>query len=289
MLRTLWYGPASKQWFQFLDSDAHMRELTRAHPALAEKLHRPYRRSDLDVKGRLLSLLSHHRAVGVLGWQSLLLSLCERPLTIATLNGKDGVERHLVLDCATQFAKEGELCLHLFRGRERLYTAALCLLGSSDEEAMSSCLVLDVGCLQGPGGESAADVMRETTKALHGVRPHDFMATALRYIAEQARARWVVGVSSARHIYRHWRKRRAISFNYDAFWQEQHGHARDDGDFEIAPLREFSPIEELPSKKRSEARRRRELLTDCRRQIAVAFAPWARAEHCESGLNRPTT
>jgi uncharacterized protein VirK/YbjX len=285
MLRTLWYGPSSRQWFEFLDADAHRRKLTRTHPVLAEKLHRPYRRSDLDAEGRLLHLVSHCLAVEALGWQSLVLSLSSRPLTIATVNGKDDVERQLVLDHSRQFAKEGELCLHLCRGNERLYSAAFSFVGSPQEEPDSSRIVLDVGCLQGPVGESADEVVRVTTKALHGLRPRDFMAMTVRFIAQEAGARHVVGVSSGRHIYRHWRKRKAISFDYDAFWLEQQGRPRGDGDFEMATECEFRPIDQLPSKKRSEARRRRDLLTDVQRQVSFTIASWADQNRNDEALS----
>jgi len=54
---------------------------------------------------------------------------------------------------------------------------------------------------------------------------------------------------------------------------------RQEGDFEVTPAYEFRPIDRLSSKKRPEARRRRDLVTDVGRQIALAIASWTRGEN----------
>jgi hypothetical protein len=45
------------------------------------------------------------------------------------------------------------------------------------------------------------------------------------------------------------------------------------------PNNRAAPTTQLPSKKRSEARRRRDLVTDVGRQIALAIASWTRGEN----------
>jgi uncharacterized protein VirK/YbjX len=136
---------------------------------------------------------------------------------------------------------------------------------------------VDVGCVQGPRGDGAdaSTVIRHVTKALHGCRPRDFMMTALRSVAELASAERIVGVGAARHIYRHWRKRKSITFDYDGFWAEQRGQVRTDGDYEIAPRLTFRSLDELPSRKRAEARRRQQLLITVREQILTSTAAMA--------------
>ena len=270
MIRTLWYGRASARWFAFLDANAFRRRLTRLQPECAEKLHRPYRRYDLDAAERLACLVSHGLALEGLGWQQLVLRLSGQPLTIARFIGKDEVERRLELGHAGQFMKEGELCLHLCCGAQRLYSAAFSLIGAA-APIDAGVSALDIGCLQGPDDPTARDLVRSTTKAMHGLRPRDLMLTALKALAEEVAAPSLVGVTGARHVYRHWRKRRAFAFDYDGFWGEHAGLLRGDGDYELSAVCTPKPIDQVPSNKRAEARRRQALVADIRRQIASAL------------------
>ena len=271
LIRTLWYGRTSARWFAFLDANAFQRRLTRLQPEWAEKLHRPYRRYDLSAAARLDCLVAHGRAIERLGWQRFVLGLSTQPLTIARFIGKDDVERRLELGHDGQFMKEGGLCLHLCCGAQRLYSAAFSLLGAS-------VLTLDIGCLQGPDDPAARDLVRSTTKALHGLRPRDLMLTALKALAQAVAAPTLVGVTGSRHVYRHWRKRRPFAFDYDSFWTEHAGRQRDDGDFELSSVCAHKPIDQLPSNKRAEARRRQALVADIRCQIGVALRARSPAE-----------
>jgi uncharacterized protein VirK/YbjX len=271
LIRTLWYGRASKRWFAFLDAKAFRRRLTRQQPEWAEKPHRPYRRHDLDADTRLACLVSHTLALERLGWQELVLRLSHRPLPIARFIGKDEVERWLELAHAGQFMKEGELCLHLCSGGRRLYSAAFSLIGAPVMPLAPVVSALDIGCLQGPDDPTARALVRSTTKALHGLRPRDLMVVALKALAETLAAPSLIGVAGSRHVYRHWRKRRAFSFDYDGFWAEHAGRPRDDGDYELSSVCLPKPIDQVPSNKRAEARRRQALVADIQCQIGSAL------------------
>ena len=281
LIRTLWYARTSTRWFAFLDANAFRRRLTRLQPEWAEKLHRPYRRHDLDAATRLACLVSHTLAIERLGWQQLVSRMSTQPLTIARFTGKDEVERRLVLDHAGQFMKEGELCLHLCCAGQRLYSAAFSL---RDTRAS----ILDIGCLQGPDDPTARELVRLTTKALHCLRPRDLMVAALKALAVAADARSLVGVSGARHVYRHWRKRRAFAFDYDTFWAGHAGRQRSDGDYELSALCTPKPIDQVPSNKRAEARRRQALVADIRCQIASALETRHPAQRIPAAVALPT-
>jgi uncharacterized protein VirK/YbjX len=277
LLRTLWYRRVSAVWFSFLDGEAHRRQWVRDHPSLAEKLHRPYRRSDLSSHQRLAALIAHYRVVEALGWEELVGAICRRPVRLASLIGKDGVQRHVVLELSSQFDKEGEICLHLIEQGERIYSASFSMVVSRDGSSEEPGLALDVGSIQGPGATDAQERVRRITRALHGLRPRDLILDGLRAVADAAGATNIIGVSARRHIYHHWRKRRKVAFDYDAFWREQQGRMRLDGDFDVACRRAERPVEALASSKRAEARRRHGLIADMHRQIAASIAASWRA------------
>jgi uncharacterized protein len=270
LIRTLWYGRSSTRWYAFLDANAFRRRLTRLQPALAERPHRPYRRCDLGAHERVAGLVSHGLALERLGWQALVLQMGAQPVTLAAFIGKDGANWRLLLNHPGQFMKEGELCLHLCSDAVRLYSAAFSLVGAADRLGGPGVAALDIGCVQGCDDPAARALVRGATKSLHGLRPRDLMVTALKSLAEAAHAPTLVGVTGSRHVYRHWRKRRQIAFDYDSFWADQGGQVRGDGDFEMSAACTPKPIEEVSSNKRAEARRRSALTADICRQIAAA-------------------
>lgn len=154
----------SRAWFAFLDATPWRREQVRLEPALAERLHRPYRRSDLTVNGRLSAAISHWHALENSGWPLRALEFRQAPYPLASFRCKDGMTRTVVLFAADQFAKEGDACLQLRSGEETLFTAAFSLR----LPACGSPLLVDIGCMQ------ARRLTQE--ELLSGKRPSFFMA-----------------------------------------------------------------------------------------------------------------
>ena len=268
LLRTCWYREVSSVWFAFLDATPWRRWQVRLEPALAERLHRPYRRSDLTIDGRLSAAISHWHAFENIGWPRQALQFREAPYPLASFRCKDGVLRALVLCTSDQFAKEGDACLQLRSGQDALFTVAFSLR----LPVSGSPLVVDIGCMQGPPPDTGRTVVRETTKALHGLRPRDLLLDAVRAVGVAAGARGLVGVCSARHIYRHWRKRRAFHFDYDQYWLERDGLPDADGDFGLSIHGRPFDISSVPSRKRAEAKRRHCLQIEMRAGILAALA-----------------
>ncbi len=182
--------------------------------------------------------------------------------------GKDKIERELVIDSAPQFEKEGELALHLVCGNARIYSAAFSFRRRGESADASGVILLDVGCLQGPPGDCAAEIVRDATRAFHGLRPRDFMIWGLRSVAQAAACEAIVGVSNKRHIYRHWNSKKTLGYDYDAGWSEQCAVRRADGDFELSVNGQWRALSEVPSRKRSETSRKRALVEDLQAQIA---------------------
>jgi uncharacterized protein VirK/YbjX len=260
LARTLWYCRTSSHWYGFLDANTTLRGM----PELAEKLHRPYARKGLGANARLAALISHYRTCGDLRWTPLLDALVRGPVVLASWRDKTDQPLTLTLDRPHQFAKEGELALNLEREGERLGTVAFSLRDGAKH-------VIDVGCLQGPAGEEGRQQVRDLTRGCHGLRPKVLLVEALRAIATVSGSQMIVAVGNRHHIYRSMRKRRSISFDYDEFWRELGGSPRRDGDWSLAVTTANRPIEDVPSRKRAEATRRRALVEDIQRQIAATL------------------
>jgi hypothetical protein len=260
-LRTLFSLRSSAIWFEHLNNSASLRKCARHEPDMAEKLHRPYRRSGLSVQNRLDLVLDHIRIVRLLGWAELVASAYESTMNIAEFTDRNGNAMRLILARPGQFGKEGELAVHLVDGNTRLYSACISL------REYNGIRELDVGCIQGPDHQNARQNVRDLTRNLHGLRPRSLILETLRSLAGAADCAGLRVVGNANHIYRSLRKRRTIAFDYDAFCAETGGVAESDGDWLLPVLTEPRQISEIPSKKRAEASRRRTLLEQIDSQI----------------------
>jgi hypothetical protein len=252
-------------WFDTLDTSASLDTCARYEPEMAEKLHRPYRRSGISVKNRLELLLDHNRIIMHLGWSDLVAKAYQNTVEIASFTDRDGKVLQLVLDRPGQFGKEGELALHLVDGDTRRYSACFSFMKSDGIRE------LDVGCIQGPDLQDARQSVRDLTRGLHGLRPRSLILEALRSIADTAGCARLRVVGNANHIYRSLRKRRKIAFDYDAFCAEASGITANTGDWLLPVRTELRPLADIPSKKRAETNRRRALIEqiNCRVQASI--------------------
>lgn len=260
-LRSLVSLRSSTEWFDLLDAHDDLRLCRRHEPELVERIHRPYRRASLKLKQRLHLLLEHVRVSDQVGLSGLMAEAYAGPTEIARFADRTGQTLQLQLGRPAQFGKEGELALHISDGENRLYSASFAFRESGAGRE------LDVGCIQGPAVEDARQAIRDLTRNLHGLRPRSLILEALRAIAASAGCARLRVVGNNDHIYRSLRKRRKIAFDYDGFCAEIEGVAADGTDWLLPLEAEVRPLSEVPSKKRAEATRRRNLVEDIGNQI----------------------
>jgi uncharacterized protein VirK/YbjX len=121
---------------------------------------------------------------------------------------------------------------------------------------------VSIGCIQGGKTADAREAIRTATRELHGIRPKQLMATIVRQLGHEYGCERMLMVSNRnRVIYKAIRNGRVLA-DYDQLWAELGAVQRPDGDWEIdcAPVAAPDP-EAIPSKKRSEARKRHELVS----------------------------
>jgi len=117
------------------------------------------------------------------------------------------------------FRREGEFALAMRTQGPPDYLMALAFGMERTGNDQWTCYI---GAIQGRGG---LEIMRETTKAMHGMRPRCLMVFLVQEVARALGAESVLGASNAIHVSRkkhlvHLPFRHAIPFDYDAFWTE---------------------------------------------------------------------
>jgi uncharacterized protein VirK/YbjX len=245
-----------ERWVRYLTSDETTRAWVRVNPSLPWKLQRPYGVVSLRATDKLRRLIEHYDWL-VHSWPAPALAALQGSgeLTLATLSVAEAALFRLTLGFEERFAKEGELALSIYEGAVRLGT----LVFSVSRQAQGGWSA-HVGCLQGPGPNVVGrDVVRDATKTLHGLRPKQALLQALYVIAHLHGVKEIICVSNASHVYQTQRRRgERVNADYDGFWSEL-GALRRGALFVLPERLRQKSIEETPSRKRAQYRRRHEL------------------------------
>lgn len=247
-----------------------LQDILHTHPRLYEKVYRPYLICGLAPKARTRLVCDHYRlALGRLSEPALRAIYLQHGLEVSSLNA--GGDTYTVrLRYADQFEKEGELTLELLDPQgERVYCASFSLIQLHDGS-----LGAVIGCLQGPhllAGDAQA-LIKQMTKALHGLRPKALMITLVQMLCGALGVRRLFGVRNAGHAYHCLlNKRRRVKMDYDATWDEMGGQMSTHlAEIPVHP--HHRRPDEIKSHKRSQYARRYALMDALQAQIDSRFA-----------------
>ncbi len=254
-LGALVYPRQHRRWQAFLLQTPGMAQLASLHPCLRYKLYRPYVSSQLDCTGRLALLEGHYRFLWQAGARALVEQAARQALVLASVEGKDGACYQVQLSAIHDSYREGELCLRLLRDGLPVYLASFLFVPRVDGVA------LQLGALQGVRSESGAQLVRDTTRALHGCRPKNLLVALLRDFGDFFCCNYLFLISNANRVALNPRRRRQIGADYDQAWRELHALAMTDGNYHLPCLAYQTPdLADVPSRKRADTRRRGQLL-----------------------------
>ena len=237
-------------------------QLLQAQPGLPCRMHRPWLTVNMERQHALESLNWHYQTM-IRQLPATLLQgyLSKQGATLLTLTGKD--EQHFTVRlCADAFMdKEGEATLVFCDDQNTVLaemTFTLCPFAGQS--------TLFIGGLQGAKAHVPHERIQKATKACHGLFPKRLLVETAMTLGAAFPVEQIVAVSNDTHIYRSWRYRKKkegkLLADYDSFWLSLGGEKQDSGNFMLPLVMPRKPMEEIASKKRSEYRRRYELL-DC--------------------------
>lgn len=267
-------GAAAKEWFRWLDS-AEVHPFVVANPRLAFRPMGSYLCVDWGWERRTKVIRDTYAFILAQG--GALREAMIRPggitlMQLAIGRGRDG---RVMLGVDPQFRKEGELSVWIELDDVEGPISSMAL--SLERHGDGSWTAL-VGAVQGrkTGDE---ETIKEATKAMHGLRPKQFLVILAQEIARVLRMRDLLGVGNRIQVFRgRWtqlgRTRRTIRFDYDTLWIEAAGVQDDQGWFHL-PLRPVRrSVEEMKPNKRSMYAKRYAFLDQVSRQIRTALSPF---------------
>lgn len=263
ILRGMCNPVAASQWSSALHDKPELRLWFSHSPRLVLKPTRPYMRRDRMFAERVEVIASHYTQLARLFSQHNVVALANgHSLLLAEFSGKHGGSYRINLRKTDKFDREGELiiCLRDASRHRDVYH----LVFSLSVAMHSPCM--EIGCIQGPSGEDAREVVKATTKELMGIRPRDLLIEASMSLAKAWNVTELFGVSNEVRVCRP----DSTFADYDALWAEIGAIPDRNGMFRFPNALKHHNLAEVPSHHRSEYRKRIALRADLAGQIAAA-------------------
>jgi uncharacterized protein VirK/YbjX len=254
-VRALLHPLQTPAWLRLLNSHPAFSEYVRNCPRFLYKVYRPYISNALSPEERLAAIQAHYHAIFRRGLGQVVARASLGPVVLAACEGKSGLPYEVQLRAVNMFDREGELVLQLAQDGKVIYTVAFTVAPRAGRPALS------IGCVQGGKTDDAREAIRLATRDLHGLRPKQLMVSLVRQLGfEYGCERMHLVSNRNRVIYKAIRHGRVLA-DYDLLWEELGALKNAGGDYELdcAPL-PAPDLEAIPSKKRSEARKRYELM-----------------------------
>lgn len=270
ILRSLTTPLSTARLLSELAKHPRLMQMLQVQPGLPCRLHRPWLTVNMDRQRALESLSWHYQTMSRQLPPTLINGyLSKQGVVLLTLAGKNEQQFTIRL-CADAFMdKEGEATLVFCDSQNTVLAEMTFTLCQFEGKA-----TLFIGGLQGAKAHVPHELIQGATKACHGLFPKRLLVEAAMTLGTAFPVEQIVAVSNATHIYRSWRYRKKkegkLLADYDSFWISIGGEKQDNGNFMLPLAMPRKPMEEIASKKRSEYRRRYELLDSLIQQVNQA-------------------
>lgn len=183
----------------------------------------------------------------------------------------------VVLDQPKWLMRDGLFAINLFLLDSRIYSLVFSF-GFEENRVVSY-----IGGVQGVDVEGILDDYKDLTKALHGMRPRDFLVELFRIFCRCVGVTKIYAVNDAkRHLrsrYFGMEKAEKLFLNYNDVWMERGGVQCNDDFFVLSIETPLKNLDEVPSKKRAMYRRRYELLRSVEDRMQVSLKIHATNQH----------
>ena len=247
----------TRGWLELLNSHPSLRELAKVQPRLIHKIYRPWLSKRLCRQRRLAALGDHYRFFLQQGLGDAVVQAARGGLQLACFTGKSGANYTIELRAVVPMEREGELVLQLMCQGTLVYSLAFSFVQEGPLHQVG------IGCVQGPQCGAGLELAREATRDLHGLRPKNLLVRLASQLGHAVGCDHLVLVGNHnRTVCAKSMRKGKVKADYDSLWQEFGATQRPDGDWQMgcAPL-QAPDMEEIPSKKRAEMRRRYDLMT----------------------------
>ena len=135
----------------------------------------------------------------------------------------------------------------------------------------SGAWALFIGAMQGPNMDHSREVIKKITKRCHAYRTKNLILHATQEVAKALGLKRIYAVTNyGYYANNHVRRDRKLKTDFGKFWEESGGRLCEDTRFYELPLTEYrKTMEEIPTRKRANYRKRFALLDEIDASIAA--------------------
>ncbi len=267
-----------RNWYEISDNPLLSQALKR-FPLIAGAMYWPYINHTWPMQRRLKTIDQHFRMLG--GPAAIIARATFEEVELARFV-EEYAGLRLVLDKASWFLREGEIVLNLFIHDQRYYSIAFTLGIDAGQP------LIYVGALQGSNVNAAQGIYRDITHALHGIRPRDLLMVSLKLLCVELGINriWAVSGDNRQHNSPYFGNthKEKILVAYNEVWLEHGGIELDNGFFEIPAVVRYKDMNEIPTRKRANYRRRYLMLDRLAAEIRSSCAKYAGSQ-CSAMFN----
>jgi uncharacterized protein VirK/YbjX len=264
VLRGLLTPRQTRKWFDILDQPK-LAVVVRNHPHILSKLQRSYLDSTPGPWARLRALENHYRFVtSRLSAASVKQIYSSTGLLLVQIPLFEAGNLELRLRYHDSLSKEGDISISVddVDNGGRVAALSFCLWQYNCSRSQ-----IYVGGLQSFKQPNQKERVINITRAMHGLRPKALLFFTLQQLAVTWNIDSIRAVSDARHVYRHYRKRKNLAMSYDKFWVECGGQLNEDRLFTLPRIWVPRDLSRMNPSKRHMYRRRYALLQELALQI----------------------
>lgn len=282
LIRTAFYLGPTRRMLESLAQREDFEYLLNAQITLPSKPHRHYLVLGLNAHQRAAAIVDYYRYIDMLPDPRLAKALTSKSeVELLQLAGKGETRFTLLASCAHKADREGESTLWLRDSNDMLLAS---LTFSAIQVKAGWCLV--IGGLQGPRRQVSHEVIKDATRNCHGLFPKRLLMEFIWLLAARTSIRIICGVSNHGHVFRALRYRLSkgghFHASYDEFWESLGGVRENKRLWNLPLIAERKAMENIPSKKRAEYRRRFELLDSMAAQINMPLSEKGEAAIAEA-------
>ncbi len=266
---------AAANWFEWLEQP-EMRPYLAAEPRLAFRPLGAYMSLRWNWSRRAKVIRDTYAFIHAQGGPLHEAMTRQEGVTLLQVPLEKGLVATVTIRPDMQFRKEGEISVFFTLSGIDLAISSFVLAF----ERVPDGWACYVGAVQGRKG-GGEDIIKLATKAMHGLRPKQFMVFLAQEIARSLRVKALFGVGNSIHIFRAGqykliKTKREIHFDYDELWTEAGGEPADEGWFLVPSKPRLRGLDEVKPNKRSMYTKRYAMLDVISKQIRTVLTPFPR-------------
>lgn len=268
IFRTVCCIPYSINLINFVYSHKYLSKKVFTYTSLINKIYRPYLCNMFGIKKRLSSVKENYMFIDKYFPQEILPELyMQGTVKIGEITGTDEEKFSIFLSLYPNFDKEGDMDIKMVNGKNiSIATITFSFIKMNGKYTMF------IGGIQGPVKTVDKDCIKKATKSMAGIFPKRVLIEALYNICSNVKPDLEkLCVGNQRHIYitKRYLKKKKILADYDGFLETLNGEKLASGLWKLPEKLLRKDMSEIPSKKRSEYRKRYTLLDNLNEQISV--------------------